>query len=123
MPETTLNRRAFLGVSVAVGTSSALAPLRAPGAVGAKNANETLRVGVVGPGGRGTGLLNECIEHGERYNSRVTVGQAVAHHKGLCGCPLAVSIKVGTLHLQRSATESRIRLSSYLCQAHKRTGR
>lgn len=72
MLETTLNRRAFLGVSAAVGTSAALVPLLAPGAVRAKNANETLRVGVVGPGGRGTGLLNECIEHGNRYNARVT---------------------------------------------------
>src|SRR5205807_6347014 len=34
--------------------------------------NETIRVGIVGPGGRGTQLLKECIEFSGKYNSRVT---------------------------------------------------
>jgi predicted dehydrogenase len=31
-----------------------------------------LRVGIIGPGGRGTQLLKECIEFSGKYDSRVT---------------------------------------------------
>ena len=37
-----------------------------------RSANDTVRVGVIGPGGRGTAVMKECIEYGSRYNVRVT---------------------------------------------------
>jgi predicted dehydrogenase len=53
-----MKRRGFLGTGAAALLQSQ------PG--------ETIRVAVVGPGGRGTQLLRECIEHGSKYNARVT---------------------------------------------------
>src|SRR5438309_11019011 len=54
-----MKRRDFLGAA----TASVLS---------AQRPNETIRVGIVGPGGRGTQLLKECIEFSGKYNSRVT---------------------------------------------------
>ena len=59
-----LNRRRFLGASAAALATSSPA--------GAQNANDALRVGVIGPGGRGTAVMKECIEYGSQYNARVT---------------------------------------------------
>jgi len=61
----TLDRRRFLGASAAAlaATSSTTS---------ARGANETIRVGVIGPGGRGTAVMKECIEYGSQYNARVT---------------------------------------------------
>jgi len=61
----TLDRRRFLGASAA-----ALAA--ASSTTSARGANETIRVGVIGPGGRGTAVMKECIEYGSQYNARVT---------------------------------------------------
>ena len=33
--------------------------------------NDTIQIGIVGPGGRGTGLMKECIELGREQNARV----------------------------------------------------
>ena len=66
-----LSRRDFLGTSAASGTAFALGQLARPASARAA-ANETIRVGVVGPGGRGTEVMKECIEHGKEYNARVT---------------------------------------------------
>jgi len=65
----TLNRRLFLGASVA-----ALAAARPASARPAppQGANDAIRVGVIGPGGRGTAVMKECIEYGSQYNARVT---------------------------------------------------
>src|SRR5882672_2555057 len=54
-----MNRRNFLGAAA----SSVLS---------AQRPNNMIRVGIVGPGGRGTQLLKECIEFSGKYNSRVT---------------------------------------------------
>jgi predicted dehydrogenase len=64
-----MNRREFLGASgaglVAAGVASATP--RVP--VGP---NDTLHIGIVGPGGRGTSLIKECIESGKQQNARLT---------------------------------------------------
>jgi len=65
-----MNRRTFLEASA--GSTLALAALAPSAAADADNRNETIRVGIVGPGGRGTGLMRECIEHGKSYNARLT---------------------------------------------------
>ncbi len=54
-----MNRRHFLGAATA-------------SVISAQRQNDTIRVGIVGPGGRGTQLLKECIEFSGKYNSRVT---------------------------------------------------
>ena len=54
-----MNRRSFIGATA----GSALA---------AQSPSNLMRIGIVGPGGRGTQLLKECIEFSGKYNSRVT---------------------------------------------------
>lgn len=61
----TLDRRRFL-------SASAAALAAASSATSARGANETIRIGVIGPGGRGTAVMKECIEYGSQYNARVT---------------------------------------------------
>ena len=53
-----VGRREFLGKSALAGTSLAVGTLASASA--AASPNETIRVGVVGPGGRGTNLMREC---------------------------------------------------------------
>lgn len=64
-----MHRRNFLGVSgaglIVAGLDSAVA--RAP-----LGPNDTLRVGIVGPGGRGTSLLKDFFEHSQQQNARLT---------------------------------------------------
>lgn len=60
-----LNRRRFLAASAAA--LGAARPISAQPA-----ANDSIRIGVIGPGGRGTAIMKECIEYGSRYNARVT---------------------------------------------------
>ncbi|MBM3740149.1 MAG: Gfo/Idh/MocA family oxidoreductase [Acidobacteria bacterium] len=57
-----MKRRHFL-VSSAAAAAPAMAQTRSP--------NDRLRVGIVGPGGRGTGVMKECIEYGGKFNARV----------------------------------------------------
>ncbi|HUG82384.1 MAG TPA: Gfo/Idh/MocA family oxidoreductase [Bryobacterales bacterium] len=64
-----LNRRRFLGASAAA--LAAARPISAGPAV-PQGANNSIRIGVIGPGGRGTAVMKECIEYGSQYNSRVT---------------------------------------------------
>ena len=66
-----VNRRSFLG---AAGLGAGAALVAAPSAVGraGRGANDTIRVGVLGPGGRGSFLMKECIEEGKQHNARVT---------------------------------------------------
>ena len=76
MKEKAMRRRQFLGTSAA-GAGVALTGLHQAAttrgvAFRGEAANETIRVGVVGPGGRGTGLMTECTTFGKRYNARVT---------------------------------------------------
>lgn len=65
-----IDRRLFLrGAAVSSATLAALpVTLRSQ----SKGEPDTMRVGVIGPGSRGTTLLKECIEFGSTYNARVT---------------------------------------------------
>src|SRR5260370_31550571 len=54
-----MNRRNYSGATA----GSALA---------AQSRSNLMRIAIVGPGGRGTQLLKECIEFSGKYNSRVT---------------------------------------------------
>src|SRR5215472_11713988 len=60
-----MNRRNFLEKSITI------AGLTAPAFAQTRNPNDMIRVGIVGPGGRGTALLKECIEYGSTYNARL----------------------------------------------------
>src|SRR5262245_50199548 len=64
LQENQMNRRQFIGRS---GASF----LTAPAFSQTRSANDTIQVGIVGPGGRGTTLLRECIEFGSKYNARL----------------------------------------------------
>ena len=70
MADTQMNRRHFLSGSSAVGFALASAGHTAAGQ--APSANDQIQVGVIGPGGRGTQVMKECIEFGSNYNARVT---------------------------------------------------
>jgi predicted dehydrogenase len=59
-----MNRRDFIG-------TAAVAGLAAPALSQTRNANDIIHVGIVGPGGRGTSLLRECVEYGSKYNARL----------------------------------------------------
>ena len=69
MSDLSWNRRRFLGTSAA---GLALAGMPGSASPQSRSANDTVRVGVIGPGGRGTAVMKECIEYGSRYNVRVT---------------------------------------------------
>ena len=70
MKDSQVNRRHFLGASSVAGL--ALTAAR-PTAVGqSPGANDVIQVGVIGPGGRGTQVMKECIEFGSTYRARVT---------------------------------------------------
>ena len=70
MEELQMNRRRFLGAS----STAALALSTAEQATGGQSssANDVIQVGVIGPGGRGTQVMKECIEFGSQYSARVT---------------------------------------------------
>ena len=63
-------RREFLGASTLGGASLVLGGLNQTQAAGL-SANETIRIGIVGPGGRGSGLMKEVFTFGEQYNARL----------------------------------------------------
>ena len=75
--QTNIDRRNFLatttGAGLALSGLSAATPSRAASpSPQSTSANETIRVGIIGPGGRGTQILKECIEFGSTYKARVT---------------------------------------------------
>jgi predicted dehydrogenase len=75
--QTSIHRRNFLatttGAGLALSGLSAATPSRAASpAQRSTVANDTIRVGMIGPGGRGIQLLKECIEFGSTYKARVT---------------------------------------------------
>jgi len=63
-----MNRREFLGAS---GAGLLTAPFGSTSPVPA-GPNDTINVGIVGPGGRGANLIEECVEYGKTYNARLT---------------------------------------------------
>ena len=70
MEQLQMNRRRFLGASSAAGLTLATADQTDAGQSG--SANDVIQVGVIGPGGRGTEVMKECIEFGSHYRARVT---------------------------------------------------
>ena len=72
MKEPHLDRRNFLTTTAGTAAALAAAGLANPKPAWAAGPNDTIQVGVIGPGGRGTKLLKECIEFGSTYKARVT---------------------------------------------------
>ena len=76
-----MNRREFLGASgaglVAAGVASATPRVPA-------GPNDMLHIGIVGPGGRGTSLMKECIESGKLQNARLTAVFGPTHPLRKC---------------------------------------
>ena len=70
MARKNIDRRQFLTRAAAGGAG--LAALSAAGGAQTASATDTIRIGVIGPGGRGTVLLKQCIEYGSSYSARVT---------------------------------------------------
>ena len=70
MEDSQMNRRHFLSASSAAGVALAAAGQTAVGQ--SRGAKDVIQVGVIGPGGRGTQVMKECIEFGSNYNARVT---------------------------------------------------
>ena len=69
--KTGLSRRNFMGATAGAGaviTGLSGSILARPG----RSLNDTLQVALLGPGGRGMFLMKKCIEHGDKYNARVT---------------------------------------------------
>jgi predicted dehydrogenase len=61
-----IDRRRFFQGSTALALSGLSSPARS------QSANDSIQVGIIGPGDRGTQLLRECIEHGSAHNARLT---------------------------------------------------
>ena len=68
MSQSSIHRRSFLSRSAGAG----LALAGFPGILSARNVNNNINVGIVGPGGRGTGLLKRFLESGSHYGARLT---------------------------------------------------
>ena len=65
-----MRRRKFLSTAVVSGASLASLPETSGAQIVTKS--DVIRVGVIGPGARGTTLLKQCIEFGSTYGARVT---------------------------------------------------
>lgn len=65
------NRRNFLELS-AMSTGALLAGPRSASLQASIGANDMLRVGIVGPGGRGTSLMKDFFHAAPSYNARIT---------------------------------------------------
>ena len=69
MNSSEMSRRSFVGVTAATAAGLHAGVSRANVN---RSANETIRVGVIGPGGRGTQIMLECIEYGQKFGAQVT---------------------------------------------------
>ena len=65
-----MHRRSFLSRSAGAGAGLALAGF--PGIVSARNPNDRLNEGIVGPGGRGTGRMERFFQISQGFNARLT---------------------------------------------------
>ena len=80
MQPSEMKRRDFLGASSVAGAGLALGALNSSVAA-SRSANETLRIGIVGPGGRGSRLMRDLFQHGQEYNSRLTAVCDIWSHR------------------------------------------
>ena len=69
MNQASIHRRSFLTRSAGAGAGLALAGF--PGIISARNVNNRLNLGIVGPGGRGTGRLKRFFQMNQRFNARL----------------------------------------------------
>jgi len=69
--ERNMNRRNFLHLS-GMSTGALLGASRSPVVQASLGANDTLRVGIVGPGGRGNALMKDFFQAAPNYNARMT---------------------------------------------------
>ena len=69
MSNASIHRRSFLSRSAGAGAGLALAGF--PGIISARNVNNRLNLGIVGPGGRGTGRLKRFFEISQQFNARL----------------------------------------------------
>ena len=70
MSKSSISRRRFLSRSAGAGAGLAVAGF--PGIASARNVNNRINVGIVGPGGRGTSLLKNFFAHNNRFNAHLT---------------------------------------------------
>jgi predicted dehydrogenase len=68
----TLSRRAFLGTAGAAAAGATFVGLAASTAARAAGSNESLSVGIIGPGGRGSGLLGTFFHEAKAGKARLT---------------------------------------------------
>ena len=71
MQSSEIKRRDFLGASTVAGAGLALGAFESSRAA-TRSPNETIRVGIVGPGGRGTALMSDFFAYDDQYNARLT---------------------------------------------------
>lgn len=71
MKRQSINRRNFLSKSAASGAALTLAGLTVRTGLSAGSPNDTIQVGIVGPGGRGRVLMKEFFSFGKQYNARL----------------------------------------------------
>jgi predicted dehydrogenase len=70
MSKSSISRRRFLSRSAGAGAGLAVAGF--PGIASARNVNNRINVGIVGPGGRGTSLLKNFFADNHRFNAHLT---------------------------------------------------
>ena len=70
MSKSSISRRRFLSRSAGVGAGLAVTGF--PGIASARNVNNRINVGIVGPGGRGTSLLKNFFAQNHRFNAHLT---------------------------------------------------
>ena len=70
MTKTNLDRRDFIA-SLAAGSLLAMSQRSAADERRSVGPNDTIRIGMVGPGARGSQLLAECLEHGKQFGAQV----------------------------------------------------
>ena len=67
-----MQRRDFLGASGAAGAGLAFGAFTSVASAARRSPNETLRIGIVGPGGRGSALMRDLFGQDDKYNARLT---------------------------------------------------
>ena len=70
MSKSSISRRSFLSRSAGAGAGLALTGF--PGTIRARDVNDRINVGIVGPGGRGTAILKEFFRSNKNFNAHLT---------------------------------------------------
>ena len=70
MSESSISRRSFLSRSAGAGAGLTLTGF--PRTIRARDVNDRINVGIVGPGGRGTSILKEFFRGNKNFNAHLT---------------------------------------------------